>query len=178
MPYKLPTCAPSPRRPPSTNRLTATRPHCQIHLASLASPWYGHGPTARVDIRDAQTWLQPSCKPERRLHTRRELGHCHSGSELGAETDFHLHGTSAGRDVVGASLFCGRIVPRDGTFISGAYGVIASCRAHGVVFKKSSDGMLFVRVIERRMASSLVSGRLRRDIMSDIVVGGMGMATW
>ena len=53
----------------------------------------------------------------------------------------------------------------------------ASCRAHGVVSEKSLDGMVFVRVMTRFTASSLASGRLRRDIMSDIVVGGMGMDT-
>ena len=55
--------------------------------------------------------------------------------------------------------------------------MIASCRAHGLVFENSSEGMVFVLVIERRMANSLVSSRLRRDIMSDIVVGGMGIDT-
>lgn len=77
------------------------------------------------------------------------------------------------RSFVVDSRACGRIAPRDGVFARIAYGVPASCCAHG-----SSEAMEFVRVSERRMASSLVSGRLRRDIMSVIVVGGMGMDTW
>ena len=68
------------------------------------------------------------------------------------------------------------VVLRDGGLIRGAYGVIAC--DHDEVFKNSSEGMVFVRVIERRMASSLVSGWSSRDIMSDNVVGGMGMDTW
>lgn len=91
-----------------------------------------------------------------------------SGKVLDAATALHLHGAEPGR-----------IAPRAGGFTrNGAYGVSVYCRAQGVLFANSSDGMVFVRFIECRTASSLLSGRLRRDIMSAMVVGGMGMDTW
>lgn len=56
--------------------------------------------------------------------------------------------------------------------------MVASRRAYEVVVERSSDGILpRASAIERREAISLLSLVLRRDNMSDMVHGGVGMGT-